>query len=162
MAAKRAESTSTATGAAQGSGTSLSIAAHPRAVYRIKQAKGWGGLLGFLLGGYMSLPTHTLADAGFRALLAGAGCYVIVWAAAVFLWRGLIVAELRSREHQLLSATLAGPGIPGGPAGPGAASIPGGPSGAANPGAVAARPTAERAGARPPIAAAGARSGGPS
>jgi hypothetical protein len=83
-------------------GGGLSIAAHPRAVRRIRQAKSWGGLAGFLLGGYASLPTHTLADAGVRALIAGAGCYVIVWAAAVFAWRGLIVAELSTRRHELL------------------------------------------------------------
>jgi hypothetical protein len=92
---------------ATGSTTTLSIAAHPRAVHGIKRSKSWGGLLGFLLGGYLSLPTHTLADAGFRALAAGVACYVIVWAAAVFLWRGLVVAELRSREHELVQTEIA-------------------------------------------------------
>ncbi len=37
----------------------MSLAAHPRAVRRVAQAKGWGGLLGFLAGGYLSLSTHT-------------------------------------------------------------------------------------------------------
>jgi hypothetical protein len=88
-------------------GTGMSIAAHPRAVQRVAQAKGWGGLLGFMLGGYLSLSTHTVAEAGFRALVAGVVCYAIVWGGAVFLWRHLVVAELRSRQHQLLQSELA-------------------------------------------------------
>jgi hypothetical protein len=92
-------------GDAQGA-TVLNIAAHPRAVQRVAQAKSWGGLIGFLLGGYLSLPTNTLVTAGLHALAAGAACYVIVWAGAVFLWRHLVVAELRSAQHELLQAEL--------------------------------------------------------
>jgi hypothetical protein len=95
---------------AQGAG--MSISAHPRAAHRVTQAKGWGGLLGFLIGGYLSLSTHTPAEAGFRALLAGIGCYCMVWAGAVFLWRHLVVAELRSRQHALLQSELARLGAP--------------------------------------------------
>jgi hypothetical protein len=84
----------------------LSLAAHPRAVRRVAEAKAWGGLGGFLLGGYLSLPTHSVFEAALRALLAGVVCYVIVWAAAVFLWRRLVVAELRHAEHELLSNEL--------------------------------------------------------
>lgn len=90
----------------------MSIAAHPRAARGVAQAKGWGGLLGFLAGGYLSLSTHTLAEAGFRALVAGVVCYAIVWRGAVFLWRHLVVAELRSRQHELLQAELTRIGIP--------------------------------------------------
>jgi hypothetical protein len=88
------------------SGNGLSVAAHPRAARRVAQAKGWGGLIGFLVGGYLSLPTNTLAGAGLHALIAGAACYVAVWAGAVFLWRHLVVAELRSRQHEALQAEL--------------------------------------------------------
>ena len=80
-----------------GSAAGLVLAEHPRAVRSIAQAKGWGGLGGFLVGGYLSLPTQTLVGAGLRALAAGVVCYVAVWAAAVFLWRRLVVAELRAR-----------------------------------------------------------------
>lgn len=83
--------------------STLTLAAHPRAARRIAQAKGWGGLAGFLLGGYLSLPTHTPLDAAFRALLAGVICYVAVWGAAVFVWRRLLPAELRQAEHELLT-----------------------------------------------------------
>jgi hypothetical protein len=93
-------------------GSGLSIAAHPRAARRVAQAKGWGGLIGFLLGGYLSLPTNTLAGAGLHALIAGAAGYVAVWAGAVFLWRHLVVAELRGRQQQLLQAELERLGFP--------------------------------------------------
>jgi hypothetical protein len=92
---------------AEGSAGGMRLAGHPRAVRRVAQAKSWGGLAGFLLGGYLSLPTHTPLDAAFRALVAGIVCYVVVWGAAVFLWRRLLVAELRHAEHELLTAQLA-------------------------------------------------------
>jgi hypothetical protein len=98
-------------GAAPPAEGALSIAAHPRAVRRVAQAKSWGGLLGFLAGGYFSLSTHTLAEAGFRALVAGVLCYAIVGIGAVFLWRHLVVAELRSRQYELLQSELAKRGI---------------------------------------------------
>lgn len=85
---------------------SLSLAEHPRAVLRIKQAKEAGGLAGFVLGAYLSFHTHTMFETGVRALIAGISCYVIVWGAAVFLWRHLIIAELRSREQTLLASEL--------------------------------------------------------
>ncbi len=84
-----------------------SVAAHPRAARAVAQAKGWGGLAGFVLGGYLSLPTNTIAAAGLRALLAGVVCYVAAWAGAVFLWRRLVMLELKGREHQLLAAVHA-------------------------------------------------------
>jgi hypothetical protein len=85
-----------------------SVAAHPRAVRAVALAKGWGGLLGFLLGGYLSLPTNTLAAAGLRALVAGIVCYVVAWGGAVFLWRRLVMLELKGREQQLLAPPQAG------------------------------------------------------
>jgi hypothetical protein len=88
---------------------SPSVAAHPRAARSVARAKGWGGLAGFVIAGYLSLPTGTLADAGLRALVAGSVCYVVAWAGAVFVWRRLVVLEIKSREQQLLAAAqLAG------------------------------------------------------
>jgi hypothetical protein len=98
---------SAAKGSAGGGSEGLSLAAHPRAVRRVAEAKAWGGLGGFLLGGYMSLATHSVFEAALRALVAGVVCYVAVWAAAVFLWRRLVVAELRHAQHELLAAELA-------------------------------------------------------
>jgi hypothetical protein len=88
-------------------GSQLLLAEHPRALRAIAQAKAWSGLGGFLLGGYLSLPTHTLADTGFRALVAGVVCYVAAWGAAVFLWRRLVVVELRHAQQEALDAELA-------------------------------------------------------
>jgi hypothetical protein len=85
----------------------LSLAAHPRAARRVAEAKSWGALVGFLLGGYLSLPTHSAFEAALRALAAGVVCYIVVWTAAVFMWRRLVVAELRHAQHELLAAELA-------------------------------------------------------
>jgi hypothetical protein len=92
---------------AGGGGSQLILAEHPRAVRGIARAKAWGGLGGFLLGGYLSLPTQTLAGAGLRALAAGVVCYVAAWAAAVFLWRRLVVAELRDAQQEALAVEVA-------------------------------------------------------
>jgi hypothetical protein len=95
--------------AGESSGTP-SVAAHPRAVRAVARAKGWGGLIGFLLGGYLSLPTNTLAASGLRALVAGLVCYVAVWAGAVFLWRRLVVLEIKGREQRLLARAVSDEG----------------------------------------------------
>jgi hypothetical protein len=84
-----------------------SVAAHPRAARAVSRAKGWGGLIGFVLGGYLSLPTNTLAAAGLRALIAGVVCYVVTWAGAVFLWRRLVILEIKGREQQRHAAVQA-------------------------------------------------------
>ncbi len=83
------------------------VAAHPRAARAVARAKSWGGLIGFVLGGYLSLPTNTLVGAGLRALIAGLVCYVAVWAGAVFVWRRLVILEIKSREQQLQAAVAA-------------------------------------------------------
>jgi hypothetical protein len=85
--------------------TGPNVAAHPRAARAVARTKGWGGLVGFFVGGYLSLPTNTLAAAGLRALIAGVVCYVAAWACAVFVWRRLVMIELKGREQQLSGAT---------------------------------------------------------
>jgi hypothetical protein len=78
-----------------------SVAAHPRAARHVARAKGWGGLAGFALGGYMSLPTSTLAAAGLRALIAGVACYLAAWAGAVFVWRHLVMLQIAGARERL-------------------------------------------------------------
>src|SRR5271165_4691221 len=92
---------------AEPDGDGPSVAAHPRAARAVARAKSWGGLAGFVLGGYLSLPTNTLAGAGLRALVAGTVCYVAVWAGAVFVWRRLVMLEIKGREQQLIAAAQA-------------------------------------------------------
>lgn len=74
-----------------------SLAAHPRASYQIRRAKGWGGIAGFALAAYFSykagVPTF---DLGLRALVAGIVGYMLAWACAVTVWRHLMLAELRA------------------------------------------------------------------
>lgn len=108
--AKSAKGKRPASAAGAGAGAAgghLILAEHPRAVSGIARAKAWGGLGGFLLGGYLSLPTHTLPEAGLRALAAGVICYLAAWGAAVFLWQRLVVAELRDAQQELLATELA-------------------------------------------------------
>lgn len=90
-----------------GGASGPSLAAHPRAAHSVARAKAWGGLVGFVLGGYLSLSTHSLPDAGLRALAAGVVCYVATWALAVFVWRRLVVAELSHARHEAIAAELA-------------------------------------------------------
>jgi hypothetical protein len=76
-----------------------SVAAHPRAALHVARAKGWGGLIGFFLGGYLSLPTSTLTGAGLRALMAGVACYLAAWAGTVFVWRHLVMLQIAGARH---------------------------------------------------------------
>jgi hypothetical protein len=89
-------------GAADGDGPS--IAGHPRAARAVARAKSWGALAGFVIGGYLSLPTHTVAGAGVRAIVAGLVSWVAVWAGAVFFWRRMVVLEIKAREQELVRA----------------------------------------------------------
>jgi hypothetical protein len=88
--------------------SAISISAHPRAVRMVRRAREMGGLAGFLVGGWMSLHTHSFPEAALRAVIAGLVCQVIVWAAAVLLSRYLIIAELHAREHALVQAVRSG------------------------------------------------------
>jgi hypothetical protein len=99
-------------------GDSPSIAAHPRAAGQVARAKSWGGFAGFVVAAYLSAPTHSFAETGLRALESGIVCYVVVWAAAVFVWRRLVVMEIKSREQQLHDAVY-GPREPQTPRPPG-------------------------------------------
>ena len=100
----------------EGDSGSPSVAAHPRAARAVAQAKGWGGLAGFFIAGYLSLPTGTLAQTGLRALIAGSVCYVAAWAGAVFVWRRLVIVEIKGREQALLAGAQAAL-VPGEPIG---------------------------------------------
>ena len=77
------------------------LSQHPRARRQIRQAKAWGGLVGFVLVGVLSLQAGSLpADALTRALTGGIAVYLAAWVLAVVVWtqiaRGeLIVAEQR-------------------------------------------------------------------
>lgn len=74
---------------------------HPRAKASINRAKAFGGLIGFLMGFWLAqsggLPAF---DTGVRALVGGIAGYVLVWLAAVQIWRQLAIAEFRAAEKR--------------------------------------------------------------
>src|SRR5688572_3705949 len=74
---------------------------HPRAKASINRAKAFGGLIGFILGFWLAqsggLPAF---DTGVRALVGGISGYVLVWLAAVQIWRQLAIAEFKAAEKK--------------------------------------------------------------
>jgi hypothetical protein len=84
-----------------------SVAGHPRAARSIERLKAWGALAGFGAGFYESLPTHTVASTMLRALLAGVGLYVAVWAGPLFFWRRMVMVEIKAREQELVKVARA-------------------------------------------------------
>lgn len=74
-----------------------SVAAHPRASYQVRRAKGWGGLAGFGIAGYLSYKAGVpMFDLGARAIMAGIAGYMLAWFCAVTVWRQMVLAELRT------------------------------------------------------------------
>ena len=78
----------------------VKISAHPRAQAQIRRWKGIGGLAGFLLMAWYSHRSGTdFVHLGLRALLGGMTSYVAVWAAAVYVWRQITLAEVRHQAR---------------------------------------------------------------
>jgi hypothetical protein len=75
--------------------------AHPRAQRSIARAKAIGGVIGFLIGLWLGsragLPSW---DTGVRALAGGIAGWLIVWVAAVQIWKQVVIAEYRAAEQQ--------------------------------------------------------------
>jgi hypothetical protein len=76
-----------------------SIAAHPRAKLAIRRARSRTALIAFVLvllfGHHAGL---TWFDATWRALVAGIAANVVAWRCALYVWRQLVIAELRRAE----------------------------------------------------------------
>ncbi|HEX4760324.1 MAG TPA: hypothetical protein VH256_05960 [Thermoleophilaceae bacterium] len=86
----------------------VKVSAHPRAAAGIRRAKGWGGLAGFAIMAWLSWRSGTdFVHLGLRALLGGAATYVAVWAAAVYVWRQIAVAEIRQQARILAERKFA-------------------------------------------------------
>ncbi len=77
-----------------------SIAGHPRAKLAIRRARSRAAFVVFVL---VLLFGHKAGlswfDATWRALVAGLAANIIAWRCAIFVWRHLIVAELRRAEE---------------------------------------------------------------
>jgi hypothetical protein len=95
-----------------------SVAAHPRASYQVRRAKGWGGIAGFAIAAYLSHKAGVpMFQLGLRAIAFGIAGYMLVWACAVTVWRHLVLAELRAagdrvadRDPDLIPARAPDPG----------------------------------------------------
>ena len=86
----------------------IKVSAHPRAQVQIRRWKGMGGLVGFALMAWLSWRSGTdFVHLGLRALLGGAVTYVAVWAAAVYVWRQIALAEVRERARLLAERKFA-------------------------------------------------------
>lgn len=70
---------------------------YPRAAAAVRRSKGWGGLLGFLVG-LLGAWMHggTLPHALMVAVAASLCGRVVAWAAAIAVWRHLIRAHART------------------------------------------------------------------
>ena len=77
-----------------------SIAGHPRAKAGIRRARSRAAFVVFalvlLFGHHAGL---TWFDATWRALAAGIAANVVAWRCALYVWRHLIIAELRQAEE---------------------------------------------------------------
>jgi hypothetical protein len=75
----------------------VSVAEHPRAGASVRRAKSWGGLLAFglALAAGLTGGVETSTAIG-RALVCGIVGYLVVWAAAVAIWRHLLRAEAKA------------------------------------------------------------------
>ena len=75
--------------------------AHPRAQRSIGRAKAIGGVIGFVIGLWLGSKAGLPAwDTGVRALAGGIAGWLIVWVAALQIWKQLIIGEFRAAEAQ--------------------------------------------------------------
>ncbi|MEA2481337.1 MAG: hypothetical protein QOJ07_3259 [Thermoleophilaceae bacterium] len=77
------------------------LSAHPRAQLHIKRAKSIGGLAGFCIGFWLGSKAGLPAwDTGIRALAGGIAGYLLIWVAAVQVWRQIAIGEFRAAEKR--------------------------------------------------------------
>src|SRR5215212_5260016 len=75
------------------------LEAHPRAQRAIARAKAIGGIVGFVIGFWLGARAGLPAwDTGVRALAGGIAGWLLVWVAAVQIWKQLILGEYRAAE----------------------------------------------------------------
>jgi hypothetical protein len=93
---------------AAASQTAMSVAAHPRAAYAVRRAKGWGGLIGLLLVAWYSHRAGLMAvDVALRALTGGIVGYVVAWVIALQVWRHLVIAEAHAAAERVAQRAAA-------------------------------------------------------
>jgi hypothetical protein len=71
-----------------------SLRSHPNAGPAIRRAKGFGGIAGFAIAALIGFQHGTpFASTIERALEVGLGCNLVVWAAAVLVWKRMLIAQ---------------------------------------------------------------------
>jgi hypothetical protein len=84
------------------------LTAHPRATMQIRRIKAYGGLAGFALMAWLSHRSGTdFVHLALRAIIGGLVTYVVTWAAAVYIWRQIVVAEIRAKATVLAERKFA-------------------------------------------------------
>ena len=88
------------------------LVAHPRARRSIRRWRGRAGLIGLVLGAWLSLRAGVPAfDAVARGLAAGIAAQFVAWGAAVMIWRQLVIGELIAyRDARTEAAAARAPG----------------------------------------------------
>jgi len=83
-------------------GSQVKLTDHPRARRQIATAKGWGGMIGFVVVFLLSRRAHMSAfESGLHALAGGIGLYLLAWAGMVAIWRELAVAEVERARRMI-------------------------------------------------------------
>jgi hypothetical protein len=86
----------------------VKLTAHPRAKMQIRRWKGIGGLAGCALMAWLSWRSGTdFVHLGLRALIGGVATYVVVWAASVYIWRQIALAEVRQQATMIAQRKFA-------------------------------------------------------
>ena len=86
----------------------VSLAAHPRARASIRRTRARVALGAFAIVLLVALPAGVpAADAVGRALLAGTAAHMCAWAAAIAIWRHIVVAELAVAQERRRRAAAA-------------------------------------------------------
>lgn len=80
---------------------------HPRAAASIRAWKSYGAMGCFLIAGYASYSQGLpLADAGFRALIAGCVGYLVIGFTVVGVWRHVLESQARTAVQRAHAARL--------------------------------------------------------
>lgn len=80
---------------------SLTLANHPTAPVQIRQAKGWGGLIGLGLAVAVSWNAGASPfEVGSRALVGGLVGLLLAWALAVYVWRHLALGHIKLMKDE--------------------------------------------------------------
>jgi hypothetical protein len=86
----------------------VKVSAHPRAARSIPRIKSYGGLAGFALMAWLSHRSGTdFVHLVLRAIIGGMVAYVVTWAAAVYIWRQIVLAEIRAKAHVMAERKFA-------------------------------------------------------